>query len=320
VANLSLVFDLVGRDLSASKAFKDVGNSAERAGQQGEAFGGKLASGLKLAAGALLGAGLIEGFKSLYDAAAESAKIGRLTEQVIKSTGGAANVSAKQVGDLAAAIAKKTGIDDEAIQSSENLLLTFTNVSNEVGKGNNIFNQATGIITDMSVALGQDSSSSAIQLGKALNDPIKGVTALQRVGVSFTASQKEQIATLVESGKTMDAQKLILAELGKEFGGAAEAASTPFDKLKVNLGNLAETLGNNLIPYVNDFADFMSDTSCPRCRTSAASCPGLSVPLSAWRSICSRACSTRSAAWSGGSPTCRARSRLRPWRWARWRS
>src|SRR4051794_37543979 len=100
IANLSLVFDLVGRDLSASKAFKDVGDSAEKAGKQGENSGGLIAKGMKLAGGALLGAGLIEGFKSLYDAAAESAKIGALTTQVIKSTGGAAGVSAKQVGDL----------------------------------------------------------------------------------------------------------------------------------------------------------------------------------------------------------------------------
>jgi hypothetical protein len=263
VANLSLVFDLIGRDVSASKAFKNVGDSAERAGKQGENFGTKLAGGLKLAGGALLGAGIIEGFKSLYDAAAESAKIGRLTTQVIKTTGGVANVTAKQVGDLATALSKKTGVDDEVIQSGENLLLTFTNVRNEVGKGNDIFNQATGIITDMSVALGQDTSSSAIQLGKALNDPIKGVTALQRVGVSFTASQKDQIKTLVESGKTMDAQKLILGELTKEFGGAAEAASTPFQKLQVNLGNLAETLGSNLIPYVDRFANFMMDDVLP---------------------------------------------------------
>jgi len=263
VANLSLAFDLVGRDVSASRAFKDVGDAADRAGKSGENFGSKIASGLKVAGAAFLGSKLVEGFVDLYDAAAESAKIGRLTENVIKSTGGAAQVSAKQVGDLASAISKKTGVDDEAIQSGENLLLTFTNVRNEVGKGNNIFDQATSIITDMSVALGQDTSSSAIQLGKALNDPIKGVTALQRVGVSFTASQKDQIATLVESGKTLDAQKLILAELSKEFGGAAAAASTPLDKLKVQLGNLAETLGSNLIPYVDRFSNFLMDEALP---------------------------------------------------------
>jgi phage-related minor tail protein len=136
-------------------------------------------------------------------------------------------------------------------------------VRNEVGKGNNIFDQATGIITDMSVALGQDTSSSAIQLGKALNDPIKGVTALQRVGVSFTASQKEQITTLVESGKTLDAQKLILAELGKEFGGAAEAAATPLGKLAAAHRRPGRELGGYLIPYVDKAATFLMDDLLP---------------------------------------------------------
>ena len=38
---------------------------------------------------------------------------------------------------------QQTGIDDEAIQSGENMLLTFTRIRNEVGDGNDIFNQAT---------------------------------------------------------------------------------------------------------------------------------------------------------------------------------
>ena len=119
------------------------------------------------------------------------------------------------------ALERKTGVDGDQIQSGENMLLTFTNVRNEVGKGNDIFNQATSTVLDMSVALGQDTKSSAIQLGKALNDPVKGVTALQRVGVTFTAQQKDQIKTLVDSGNTLDAQKIILRELDKEFGGSA---------------------------------------------------------------------------------------------------
>jgi hypothetical protein len=262
VADLSLVFDVLARD-NASSTFKSVGDSAERAGKQTSGFGSMMSSGMKVAGAALLGAGLIEGFKSLYEAADESRKIANLTTQVIKSTGGAANVSAKQVGDLASAIAKKTGVDDEAIQSGQNLLLTFTNVKNVVGSGNDIFNQATKIMTDMSVALGTDASGSAIQLGKALNDPIKGVTALQRVGVSFTASQKEQIKTLVATGDTLGAQKIILAELNKEFGGAAEAAATPLGKLQQRLGDLAEQVGGYLIPMVDKAATFFNDKLLP---------------------------------------------------------
>ena len=107
-------------------------------------------------------------------------KVSRLTNAVLKSTGGVANVSAKQVASLAEAISNKTGIDDEQIQSAQNLLLTFTKVRNEVGKGNDVFDQASQLAIDMSVALGSDAKSAALQLGKALNDPIKGVTALTR--------------------------------------------------------------------------------------------------------------------------------------------
>jgi hypothetical protein len=238
-----------------------VGTSMSSAGTRIRAFSGIAATGIA-AAGVAIGA---LGVKFIRDAR-ESQKIGRLTEQVIRSTGGAAKVTAKQVGDLATAISNKTGVDDEAIQSGQNMLLTFTRVRNEVGRGNDIFTQATATVTDMSVALGQDTKSSAIQLGKALNDPIKGVTALQRVGVSFTASQKEQIKTFVESGNILAAQKVILKELGTEFGGAAAAAADPIERLKVTAGNLAEEFGTMLLPAVDRFAGFVSDKVIPAVR------------------------------------------------------
>lgn len=189
----------------------------------------------------------IDFFKSALGEAEESRKIAALTESVVKSTGAAANVSTKQISDLATSLSNVAGVDDEVIQGAENVLLTFTNVKNEVGKSNDIFNQATTAALDMSRALGTDLQGSTIQLGKALNDPIKGITALSRVGVSFTADQKEQIKTLVESGDTLAAQKVILKELSKEFGGAAKAAASPLERLQVTYSNLKETLGTPVI-------------------------------------------------------------------------
>src|SRR6185295_7300572 len=101
---------------------------------------------------------------------------------------------------------------------------------------------------------GQDAKTSSLQLGKALNDPIKGVTALSRAGVSFTQQQKDQIKALVESGNLLGAQKIILKEVGTEFGGAAAAAASPVDKLKVVWGNLLEDLGTRALPLVEKFA------------------------------------------------------------------
>jgi len=270
VASLSLVFDLLARD-KASPTFRQVGDAAEKAGKQGHGFGSSISSGMKLAAGALAAAGLGTMFAGFISDAAESQRISRLTSAAIKSTGGAANITAKQVGDLATAISNKTAVDDEAIQSGANLLLTFTNVRNEVGKGNDIFNQAAAAATDMAVAMGTEPRNAAMQLGKALNDPIKGVTALGRAGVQFTKQQKEQIRTLVESGNTLGAQKIILGELQTQFGGAAAAAADPMQRLRVIAGNLGEQLGGYLLPVIGRLASWITDRAVPAVAGWAAS-------------------------------------------------
>jgi hypothetical protein len=197
------------------------------------------------------------------EAAEESVKIGKQTEAVIKSTGGAAKVTADDVAELADRLSLKAGINDEVIQSGENVLLTFKNIRDEVGKGNDIFTQATTVALDMSVAMGQDLQSSVVQIGKALNDPIAGLTSLTRVGVQFTDQQKEQIKALVESGDVLGAQKIILAELTDQFGGSAEAQATASDKLKVAFGNVAEQIGMVLLPFVNQFSDWLMQKGIP---------------------------------------------------------
>lgn len=194
-----------------------------------------------------------------FNEAQEANKIAAETEQRIKTTGGAAGLTAQQIGDLANAISLKTGVDDEQIQASENLLLTFTKVRDAAGEGNDIFSQATGIALDMSKAFGGDASKSAIQLGKALNDPIKGISALSRVGVSFTEQQKEQIKTLVESGDVIGAQKIILSELKTEVGGTAEATATSSDKMSVAWENAKEALGQALMPVVEKAAAWIGE-------------------------------------------------------------
>jgi len=210
-------------------------------------------------AGVLVGAaGLAKGLSTAVSEYREAQKTGAQTTAVLKSTGEAAKVTAKHIQDLAGSISKKSGIDDEQIQQSENMLLTFTKLRNETGKGNKIFDQATQTVTDMSVALGQSGKSSAIQLGKALNDPIKGITALRRVGVSFTADQQKQITTLENTGHHLEAQKIILRELRTKFGGSAAAQATAGDKFKVSLSNLAEAAGAILVPALDKVMVFLT--------------------------------------------------------------
>lgn len=208
-----------------------------------------------------------EQFKEASQKVQEQQKLLAQTNAVLKSTGGAAGVTADKIVELSDSIEKHSTMTKEDIQSGENLLLTFTNIKDGVGQGNDIFTQSTSILADMSTALGQDTKSSAIQLGKALNDPIQGVTALRRVGVSFTADQLKQIETLQKSGNVMGAQKLILGELSKEFGGSAAAAGDTFAGKMTHLKEAVEDVFQNALkaalPIITSLADFLTTKAIP---------------------------------------------------------
>jgi 3D (Asp-Asp-Asp) domain-containing protein len=195
--------------------------------------------------------GTASAFGKVVSELEEANKVSRQTTAVLRSTGGAANVTAGEVGKLADKVSLKAAIDDDAIQSAANLLLTFTNVRNEVGRNNDIFNQAIPVITDMSVALGKDLNGTAIQVGKALQDPIKGITALRRVGVNFNQEQQDRIKQWVEEGDLMRAQKFILRELNTEFAGSAAAQATGLDRLRVRIDQLAENTGKAFEPQID---------------------------------------------------------------------
>lgn len=234
-------------DVSNLKKASDDADGA--LGKVGSAVGGAVKTLTAVGIPALVGFGAAS-----VKAFADAEKVSAQTGAVIKSTGGAAHVTAGQVGDLAGALSKMSGVDDEAIASGENMLLTFTNVQNRVGKGKDIFNQATASALDMSVAMGEDITSSAMRLGKALNDPVAGVSALRKVGVQLTDQQKNQIEAMVKAGDVAGAQAVILKELQTEFGGSAKAAGDTFagqlGKLKVAMGNVMEEVGSRLVPIL----------------------------------------------------------------------
>jgi hypothetical protein len=213
-----------------------------------------------IGAAAALGGAFVVALKTGISSLMEHEKADAQTAAAIKSTGGAAKVSAGQISSMADAIEKKTGIDDVAIKQGSNLLLTFTKIRNEAGQGNDIFNQTTKIMADMSTAMGKDPTSSAMMLGKALNDPVKGVSALGRAGVQFSKEQKDLIKDMVESGNVMGAQKMILKELETQFGGSAEAAGKTFggrlNILKARLEEVAESVAARLMPVLMAIMDW----------------------------------------------------------------
>ncbi len=237
------------RDLEIVLKVRDEASSKLK-GLQGTLKGMEPAFKTMAVAGAAAFGALTAGVMSSIEAANEAAEVQAQLGSVLKSTGGAAGVTADMALELSKALQKQTTYGDEAILSAENMLLTFTSIGKEV------FPQALQTVLDMSTALGTDLKSSAIQVGKALQDPVLGVTALRRVGVSFNDAQLETIKNMVESGKTMEAQRFILAELTKEFGGSAAAQTETFSgrvkMLREQLGDMQETIGNALLPVLTD--------------------------------------------------------------------
>lgn len=262
---------LIGEDRSMGRTFDNVGRKAEGAGRKTGGFGKSflaLAGPIGLGIGAVMAGGAALGrFTDFLGAsvaeARESEKVGKTTAQIIKSTGGAAKVSAGQVGDLAEALSEKAGVDDEVIQTGANLLLTFKNVRNEAGDGAKVFDRATAAAVDLSAAGFGSVDGAAKMLGKALNDPLKGISALSRAGVTFTQQQKDQIKVLMESGDVLGAQKIILGEVESQVGGVAAASATMGEKVKVSWDNLKEQVGTALLPVLDRLGAWFLDKGLP---------------------------------------------------------
>lgn len=253
-----LEVEVVGDDRSLQRVF---GRSAKAADGFGKSFA-KLGTAA-VVAGAAVTAGFVVTLKRGFAELADTQKVTAQTAAVLKSTGNAAKTTGAEIERLAGELSRMSGVDDELIQSSENLLATFTQIRNEAGAGNDVFNQATAATLDLSVAMGKDLSSSAILVGKALNDPVKGSTALTRAGIQLTDQQKKSIASFVKQGKTMEAQKIILGELTTQFGGSAKAFGTTLPgqlaKLRNAFDEVAGRLAAKLLPGITRFLGFLND-------------------------------------------------------------
>jgi hypothetical protein len=127
--------------------------------------------------------------KGSVEAFNESAQASAQLDASLKSTGNAAGLSREALDKQSEALMRMSLFDDDAITKSQGLLATFTNIKDKV------YMDAVPAITDLATKMGGDLQGATIQVGKALNDPIKGITALQRVGVSFSEDQKKVIKT-----------------------------------------------------------------------------------------------------------------------------
>jgi hypothetical protein len=229
--------------------------------QQLEGAGAKSGFILKkafLPATAALGA--FGGFMIGAAKGAEDARIANEKLGSVLSTMGF-GAATDRVSAYAESLEKTVAVDADVIKATQTKLATFSNLTKTVGKAGGAFDRATVAALDMAAAGFGTAEGNAVQLGKALQNPIKGITALAKSGVDFTEQEKEKIKVLTESGNLLGAQEIILKAVENQVGGTAENSASSFDKLKFALAGVSDTFGDVLLPVIDALAPKLAAVS-----------------------------------------------------------
>ena len=252
------VTDLMIKITADAATFKAATQSATRASQQ---MADRISKNMRKVGAAMSAAvtlPLTLLAKSSIQAADIQAKAEAKVQQALLQTGNAAGYTLDQLKKLAAETQSKTLFGDEEILSGVTAkLLSFTNITGEN------FRRLQGLVLDFSTQMKVDASQAAVTLGKALDNPIKATTQLNRVGITFTEQEKKKIKALTDAGRAAEAQALILDKLNAKFGGQAEAAARTgagaIKQMQNAWGDLKETIGTVLMPYVVALANRLKE-------------------------------------------------------------
>jgi hypothetical protein len=260
-ATRTLKLNILAETASLLKGLKDADKATRTAGDRIKA-GFKVAAAAIAAAGAAAIAFGVKAIKAAEAAATANARIAQINESMGLFGSSVGEVNERLV-KYAEATARATGIDQNSIKATQAKLLTFRELAQSANEVGGEFDRATKAAIDLAAAGFGSAETNAVQLGKALQDPIKGLTALSRSGVTFNETEKERIKTLVESNQVGEAQKLILEAIEQQVGGTAEATANASERIKVTFNLLTEQVGMVLLPVFEKFANFLIDKVVP---------------------------------------------------------
>lgn len=207
--------------LAINAAANDVkGSAMNMTGQLGPMGAALQAIGpYGLAAGAALGA-LVVGLVKGLEAAAQAEQSFTRLEAVLRATGNSSGLTAKEIAATADEIERSTLATAEQVQDAAASLATFNSVS-----GDN-FKRTLVLAQDMSATFGGDLKSNVEALGKALEDPVNSLGALQKKHHLLNDAQRETIKNLVETGQQAEAQGIVLDALAGRVGGTGKAEAS----------------------------------------------------------------------------------------------
>jgi hypothetical protein len=155
-----------------------------------------------------------------------------------------------RINKLAEAQGVELGISNLTIKATQAKLLTFKNLAKSANTVGGAFDRANKAALDMAAAGFGSAEGNAVQLGKALENPIKGIAALAKSGVTFTDQEKEKIKVLVESNKMLEAQELVLAAIETQVGGTAKATADDTKRMQEGFAQFQQSLGLGLLPIL----------------------------------------------------------------------
>lgn len=237
-------------------------SNLEKGLKRGKKEVSSFSSGMKKLGGMIAGAFALSSVVSFAKECLSLNKVQAAAEKklaaVIKATGGAAGLTADEMKKYASQLQTVTTYGDEVTIDAMAIMSTFKSIKGDV------FKEAIASAQDMATVLNTDLNSAVMQIGKALETPEIGLTALRRSGVSFSKEQIKQIKQLVAEGKKQEAQLTMLKELQAEFGGAARAAASDAYGAATQLTNawrdLKEVIGEAVTPSVESIKSITQAT------------------------------------------------------------
>jgi hypothetical protein len=254
-----------------SPAFRQMGAEADKFGRKGAGAFGRLNSASSRLAGAFRGllpaisAGLVLKFANDSISAWKQHEAAvAMVEARIKSTNNALGLTSKQLQESASTF-QKVGIfgDETILKNLTSQLMTFGNI----GKEN--FDRVQTAALDVTAQLrgvtatGNDLQSTAIMLGKALDDPARGMAALRRVGITLNDQEVALIKSMQKSGDTLGAQNKLLSILEKQYGGTNEELGKTAEGMELiarnKMGDAMKQIGKALVPFRAELFNIVSN-------------------------------------------------------------
>jgi hypothetical protein len=190
---------------------------------------------------------------------------GLQAENRIKSVVKTMGLFGTQSGDVASRLIEMadatelaTGVDGDLIMAAQAKLATFKELAKTAGTTGGAFDRATQASVDMAAVFGGDASNYAVQLGKALEDPEKGLAALKRTGALTTSQIKAISEEFAATGNRAKAFDQVLKAIETQVGGAANATASGMSRIKVSIGQMLEEVGK---PMSEVFSQFAADVA-----------------------------------------------------------